>query len=370
MPKLTGGSVVERLDEARKYVLAQLEERNRLYPEFGPAWPWTLVVRAHSYVFRLPAEELRRIRLHADIFNGMMGAGHYLIDVQLDAESAVAGNGYAFLGEDVPKDFWAREYDLPGMEEVKYGYNYRGFVVNAVTAPRQQNVCNLYRLTQDIDRDKDRIVFVEIGGGYGSLALDVRRVFPNCAYSIFDLPESLIFSASYLITHRPDLRVYVYAPGDDLQAILADFNAYDFAFIPNYLSDAISNYPHIDIALNSVSFPEMSEESVRRYLKNLQPKLRRFFMSINCRFPQNDQPGRPGTDDVLADYFPLYPLPENYRSLTSAQEYDNQGFRPVFLGTTPACRPLPPVALRWVTPNGRRYVIKPSRKGGASMSLS
>src|SRR5712672_1619062 len=69
-----------------------------------------------------------------------MSANHYLIEL-LDPESCVQANGYKFMGEDVPTEMWARQADLPGLEELQLGYRCRGVVVNNMTVPRQQNVC-------------------------------------------------------------------------------------------------------------------------------------------------------------------------------------------------------------------------------------
>jgi hypothetical protein len=50
-----------------------------------------------------------------------MSANHYLIEL-LDPESCVQANGYKFMGEDVPIEMWAREADLPDLEELQLGY--------------------------------------------------------------------------------------------------------------------------------------------------------------------------------------------------------------------------------------------------------
>jgi|GEM_PF-4674191 len=182
MPFLNGADV-DRIEQARNHVVAQIAERNDRFPEFCPVFPWTLVNRAQSYVFDLPSESLRRIRLHADAMNGMLGAGEYLRIA--DGATFCKDTGYLFLGEGVPIDKWAREYDLPGMEDVKFGVQYKDLIVGTMTGHRQQNICNLYRM---LGSETERLIFVEIGAGYGSFALDMRRILPDCAYVIVDLP--------------------------------------------------------------------------------------------------------------------------------------------------------------------------------------
>ncbi|MDO9099309.1 MAG: putative sugar O-methyltransferase, partial [Caldisericota bacterium] len=299
MPFLNGTDV-DRIEQARNHVVAQITERIDRFPAFCPVFPWTLVNRAQSYIFDLPPESLRRIRLHADAMNGILGASEYLRIA--DGATFCKDTGYLFLGEGVPIDKWAREYDLPGMEDVKFGVQYKDLIVGSMTGQRQQNICNLYRMIGD---EAERLIFVEIGAGYGSFALDMRRILPDCAYVIVDLPETLLYSAAYLSAHRPDLRAYIYAPGDDPGAVLAHPDSFDLAFIPNYRASMIDALPHIDIGFNSVSFPEMTEEAVRQYLTLIAPKLRRFFMSVNYRQPADVK--HRGVDNLLAERFRLFP---------------------------------------------------------------
>ncbi len=365
MPIISGRDVIERLDLSRNAIRDQVRERDADFRASGPAWPWTLVTQQHSYVFDLPAEHLRRVRLHADVINGTLGAESYLMDPLRDGNAYARDSGYEFLGEGIPLDRWAREYPVPGMEKIQYGYNYKDLVLNVITVPRQQNACNFHRL---IDDREARHVFVEIGGGYGSFALDMRQILPNCAYVIVDLPETLIFSASYLLSHCPDLRVYVYAPGDNPAEILKDTDSFDFAFIPNYRASALSALPHIDFGYNSISFPEMSLDSVKQYLDLISPKLRRFFMSVNLRYPLDRTIKRPGTDETLGDYFKLFPTPAEYRSQLSLTEdqYNNPSFRPVFLCTTDKCRPLKQTELHmFYNPNYGKVTVNRKASGAA-----
>jgi hypothetical protein len=206
MPVLTEEDSISRLEQVRQCVKGQLAERSSNYLGQAPVFPWNKVARAQSYVLDLPAAALRQIRLHTDNFDGALGCIQYLVDPNRDGEKAVASNGYLFLGEGVPVGMWARESDVPGLEDLKFGFNWRGFTINDVTVQRQQNVCNLYRLLKASPQPTTRCVFLEIGAGYGSFALDALRVLADCTYVVVDLPESVIVSASYLVTHRPDAR--------------------------------------------------------------------------------------------------------------------------------------------------------------------
>jgi hypothetical protein len=352
MPILAASDCTERIEEVRRAVVAQIQERNSRFPDKKPVFPWTLVTAAYSYLYELPAKSLRQIRLHADTINGTLAAYYYLNFPQIDGEGAVESNGYTFLAEGAPMNVWAREYDIPGMPDLRLGYEYKGLTICDITVPRQQNVCNLYRLLQASPALPGRRVFVEIGAGYGSFALDATQALGDCAYVIVDLPETILYSAIYLGIHRPDARIYLYAPGDDIAAELAKIDAYDLAFVPNYQATALECLPHVDVGFNAVSFPEMGQSNTREYVSLIAPKLRRFFMSINhCYFRQDDADPLIGVNDILAERMNVFPQLRDYREqlgISDANLHDIS-FWPTLVGFTDQCVPISGVELRCVS---------------------
>ena len=50
---------------------------------------------------------------------------------------------------------------------------------------------------------------LEIGAGWGGLAYQFKKVFPKATYIIVDLPQSIIFSATYLKTAFPDASIFI-----------------------------------------------------------------------------------------------------------------------------------------------------------------
>jgi hypothetical protein len=316
---------------------------------------------------------LRQIRLHADTINGTLGANYYLNVSQWSAEESAAQSGYIFLGEDVPVALWPSEMPIAGLEDVEYGYKYRDKIVCDVTVLRQQSLGNIYRLLKASPAQTDRFVFVEIGAGYGAFALDMMRMIGNAAYVVVDLPETLIFSACYLATHLKNVRIYVYVPGEDPATWLANTAAYDLALIPNYRAEAIAGLPYVDIAYNSVSFPEMGPTNARSYLQMIAPRLRRFMMSVNDRHFRQGRgtPTSPSVDDVLAEQFTLFPKPSEYDQqlgLTDADHFD-MNFRPTLIGTTDRCLPVAGAEIRCATLNfGHVLVRGASLRSAATIS--
>jgi putative sugar O-methyltransferase len=111
----------------------------------------------------------------------------------------------------------------------------------------------------------DRKVVVEIGGGWGGFAYQLKTICPGICYVMIDLPQSLIFSAVYLMTLFPGSNVFVY--GDKpVEHLVKNFSSYDFVFLPHYFINE-ATLPRLDVAVNMVSFQEMTEAQINGYIK-------------------------------------------------------------------------------------------------------
>lgn len=263
-----------------------------------------------SYVLRLNAEDLRSIRLHCDIFLGENTPNQIFA-------SPGAAPLWRWLGEGVDPALWAREPIVPALE-APLGHVVEGGGLNATTLLLQRYLCNLLRLGLT-----DGQHVVEIGAGYGGLAHAVLCA-RNVRYTIIDLPETLIFSAAFLLQHFPQKRFYVYTPGDDPDA----GNGAEIVLLPNYRADWLQPF---DVAVNTVSFPEMSREALRAYLAILSERMSSngFLMSVNYEF----NPARKDeflVADFLAQYFALTPNP---RALWPVDTLEDISFRPTVLCT-------------------------------------
>ncbi len=110
-----------------------------------------------------------------------------------------------------------------------------------------------------------RPVVLEIGAGYGMLAHALLRAFPNLVYLIIDLPSSLALSGCYLASRCPG-RVFLAAPN----VTLAEG---DVGLALNTELSAVAQV-RIDLAINTLSFAEMSESVVESYATFLRHALR------------------------------------------------------------------------------------------------
>ncbi|MFY4731298.1 putative sugar O-methyltransferase [Nitrospira sp. BLG_2] len=301
-PDRTG--LLDRLSRTRAAVLAQIAERDRDFPSRRiTSYPWQTVTRMLQYIRDLTPENLLDIRIHTDPFIGTLSARFWLSKTASDFESL-----YRFYGEGVPDAYWAYEPELPALAGTDYGYRIGGRLLSDVATEYQRYVCNLYRLGmfQLMEQTVHRPVVLEIGAGHGGFAQLFAAICRRShCYVIVDLPETLLFSAIFLNVHHPDKRIYTYAPGDDLEGVIADRDAYDFILVPDYHLSRLGGLERLDTAFNHVSFPEMPSEILREYLRFIRARLDGYLISVNYRGVPDT--GRAHVDEVLSEYFTLSP---------------------------------------------------------------
>jgi hypothetical protein len=114
-------------------------------------------------------------------------------------------------------------------------------------------------------RDQRSPIVLEIGAGYGALALALKRALPHATYLIVDLPETLKLAGCYLAT-RQDQRVLM-APMSSTPPKQPSF----LLCLATTL-DRLEGLP-INLAINTLSFGEMSAAEVGRYAAFLRRNL-------------------------------------------------------------------------------------------------
>lgn len=145
------------------------------------------------------------------------------------------------------------------------GHLVSGRIVNYDVNTYQERINILWqagiidRITDIIEKN-GFVRIMEIGGGYGALAWIMKSIFPNCSYSIIDLPESILFSRIYLAITRPDVH----------QATETSYIEYGYSFIPNYMHDKITS--SYDLIINTLSMSEMSEYQVKTYARFIRER--------------------------------------------------------------------------------------------------
>ncbi len=147
-------------------------------------------------------------------------------------------------------------------------------------------------------KEKSKII-LEIGSGWGGFAYQFKTLFPDITYVVVDLPQALLFSATYLITLFPNKKILFF---DNFQKVqIKDIIAYDFVFIPNYLWKKLK-FQRPDLIINMVSFQEMTTKQVTDYIKKCADWKCPFVYSLNrnCS-PHNSQ--LTSVEDIMKKYY-------------------------------------------------------------------
>ena len=139
-----------------------------------------------------------------------------------------------------------------------------------------------------------RRLFFEIGAGYGSTAHHISNILHNNTYIIVDLPETLMFSATYLSLLNANKKIYLYDAQSVDNVLQSDrIVDYDFVLVPDYQLDKLRDLD-FDVVINVASLQEMRVDQVERYLAFIQRTCRGIFYCYN----QDAQPKNEELDNL------------------------------------------------------------------------
>lgn len=118
----------------------------------------------------------------------------------------------------------------------------------------------LHKLDADIAL-QGRARVLEIGPGYGALSYALKSIFgERLEFICVDLPSSLYHSTVYLSTLAGGDGCHLLMPGDPVP------DRFNFLFIANFMIEEVADrLGPIDLALNTLSFMEMTAEQVQFY---------------------------------------------------------------------------------------------------------
>ncbi len=144
-------------------------------------------------------------------------------------------------------------------------------------------------------------VVVEIGGGWGGLAYQLKSRFPGVTYVIVDRPERFLLSAVYLLSMFPDARpVFWHGSATDS----GQLEGADFVFVPEAEAASVP-LERVDLVASVASFETLPAASIDRHLDWLSAAGTPSLYSLN-RDRSADNPGLPSLRRLLERDYWLY----------------------------------------------------------------
>jgi hypothetical protein len=158
----------------------------------------------------------------------------------------------------------------PPKEFGETGFLINGVIVNHDTYGYLERIFAMQKMGV-IDKllGKSRPIVLEIGSGYGALTYYIKQLIPGCVYICLDLPECLIFSALYMTRFNDDGLLF------DATSTSDQIIRHGTTFVPNYMFDRLTESElKIDLAINTLSMSEMSEDQVSSYCRGIVKMLK------------------------------------------------------------------------------------------------
>jgi hypothetical protein len=158
--------------------------------------------------------------------------------------------------------------------------------------------------------DRGRARVLEVGAGYGGLAAALKSIFGSALdYVVSDLPSSLYYSTLYLTTLADGEGCYLIGPGASVP------ESFNYLFVSNHLLEELAgNLEPVDLAINTMSFPEMSPAQVRYYADYF----RRVLRPDGVVFEENGVI-KPHHTDCVSIFASVFPFREEVKSPFGSQ---------------------------------------------------
>jgi len=149
-------------------------------------------------------------------------------------------------------------------------HEYNGYKLNPTDITLTYNSWQIYRaLTSDPNYDRSkRLVFLEIGGGFGGLLAQLKRVFPESQFVLLDLPEVNCAQTYYLKESFPNASFYFYEDYKNNYRKQIINDSTDIAILPGWCIKDLQNNS-IDVVINIRSMMEMNLETIDFYFNNI-----------------------------------------------------------------------------------------------------
>ena len=221
----------------------------------APSAYWADELGLIDYMAEATPRIVRKLRHHAFWITGLRAYDYRVQDDQKRDLFEARFQALVSLGG---RDLVVPEPDVLG----GFGYRLDGGLYNLDTLKFLEVLVGM-RLAGVYDalQSAERPVIVEVGGGWGGLAFQIKTLLPNALYVVVDLPELFLFSSVYLAAALPSARQMFWDGEADTPERWRDA---DLLFVPNTAAEAIGACSPTAM-LNVASFQEMTELQVATY---------------------------------------------------------------------------------------------------------
>jgi putative sugar O-methyltransferase len=290
----------------KEKVISMLNERHVLTGSNSkiesPSTLWTTALSSYDYMLGLDEAEYGKLRMHTHHFTGDAPNDYWG-----DAQAFRAASGVDTTTKNIPLTHILNE----PAGGIGFHYNDGRFLSKDII--RFQSVINtLYRhgIIKDLS-GKQKSYLMEIGAGYGGFLHHLSSILGNSTCVIIDLPEILLFSASYLYLHNPGKKIYLYDKSNYIEFIKSpEAKSYDFILVPNYKFNLLGSWK-FDLVINMDSMQEMRTEQVNEYLDFISRVCSGIFYSLNldCYIDNKELTGLSELLEAKFDVTEILPAP-------------------------------------------------------------
>ena len=254
--------IIKSISDIREITEELIELREGPYRNHvtKPNIMWKKCLEMMSFIYDLSDESLQKIRLHTGFgfFIGSNWSTCYYEKQEIElgikklSESRYIED-YNKLTRNISEEYLCSEIDI---NRSLISIKYNDLFINEDVLRVQSTISNLSCLS-DCNINK----YLEVGGGYGGLCNQFRKLFKPRQSIIIDHPEVNFWSAVYTFINNPGCSIEIVNDNSKIS------NS-DFVFIPTYFTNVLEN-EKIDLLVNENSFSEMTSDQVNYYLDTI-----------------------------------------------------------------------------------------------------
>ena len=283
------------------YLGVMMDDWVRLDPEGGPSAYWKEEIEGFLYLFDaspLLVEKMREQCYHITGIKSYEYRNHHSHQARRFIPK------YKMLKKADPTGLFVPEPPEMG----GFGLEVGAGKVNIDTLKFYEVLIGMEKaglLQQFRGQQAERKVVMEIGSGWGGFAYQFKTLAPNTTYICLDLPPTMIFSGTYLTTLFPNAKALFYGERN-FDKKVQNLKDYDFVFVPHYYWPTLQKQHQLDLAINMVSFQEMTTEQVDGYARGVADIGAPLYSLNRDRSKNNDE--LTAVSEILGSHFALTPI--------------------------------------------------------------